>query len=787
MPLARKSLRDVVAARGPLAGLAVLVAVATALMAGGSRARDMLAESREGWTRRLRLADVDYRFPPRSPGVASKAAALVGVVDAEERLVVPGRAVLGEGLPRRAWIHGLPEGGASRLDTWHLLVGRWPRVGEVSAVVDRSVASTWGTDVGGHLTVEVGGTHLRLPVVGIAVSPEYLVLPVHPDYALPLRGSVAVVGVSNAAVAALGLGGMVNGLLLDVDDAAPGDVRARLAALLPPGTVDTGTRDDHPGRVLTAMIVTDFELYIPPTVAVLVGVALLLLGLAIARLIRRQRAVLGTLLALGHQPASLVASTLPLALVPTALGVLLGALAHGPLASAMFEGFADALGYAPLLDPGPGPALAVATGSCLGAALLASLVASATMCVRPPARLLFAPTAPSVGASSALVLRVALRIAALLRLPTAARMGILGAVRRGATTVVGAAVLGACIALVIAFLLVHVTSRREIEASVARMGLDATVEFAEPVGPEAVVAAAVRVRGDAEPVVTGRLTIVGERGAASVRCTGVPPGKFTARLIVREGRRFTAAGAREILVDRRAARRASLRVGESVEVRPTASGEGVRLEVVGIVDGLTFGTAVLPIEVARSLLGTGERVTGAFVATSASPAEVTAALDGIPGVEHVTACPLVVAEVDRSVGGSTRILIFALFAAIVVAVVFFGIVAALDAADRARDLATLRALGWGEGAVFVIGATEVLLRTLLAVALALAAAPPLARWLLERTVHVSQFPMDLQTPWWVLAAPVAVALVLSPLAALPAWRAGRRGLAARTPRLLANE
>ena len=107
--------------------------------------------------------------------------------------------------------------------------------------------------------------------------------------------------------------------------------------------------------------------------------------------------------------------------------------------------------------------------------------------------------------------------------------------------------------------------------------------------------------------------------------------------------------------------------------------------------------------------------------------------------------------------------------------------------DRGFDLAVLQAIGWRARTLLGLCMTEVLTRGVLALGLAAALAPWLARWLLGRISHANHYHMELLLPAWVFLAVCACALVLMPLSAWPAWRAARRVTPARALRILARE
>ncbi|MDF1701269.1 MAG: FtsX-like permease family protein, partial [Planctomycetota bacterium] len=122
-----------------------------------------------------------------------------------------------------------------------------------------------------------------------------------------------------------------------------------------------------------------------------------------------------------------------------------------------------------------------------------------------------------------------------------------------------------------------------------------------------------------------------------------------------------------------------------------------------------------------------------------------------------------------------------------VAALFLGVLAGVDAADRAHDFAVLRALGWRDRRIVTVCMTEVLARGGLALLLALPLAPVLGRLLLGR-LALADFPqMTLELPVWVFALVGGAVLAALPLGGLPALRAATRVTPARALRRLTGE
>jgi len=787
--LLRKSLRDLRSYRGQAISIALLVAVVTLLVTGGIRARGMLSESRDGWYERLSFADLELFFQPTHRGLADMALKVEGVLAAEERLLAEGLVTAEDLHPLPALLQVLPAAAPPRLNQLHLLEGHYPMPGEKAVVIDRSLQAAHGLRLGTLLTVRMDEEERTLPIVGIAFSPEHVLHPINPEYTMPLAGTVAVIGVSEAAVEGIKRSDRVDSLLLrlkpGVDEAR---LRLALQEALPVSIAEFRARADRPGHAFTEQILATYDIYMPTTAFVIVLIALALLVLTLVRIVQRQRVSMGTLVTLGHGPLSIASSFLAIALLPTLAGTLLGSAVSGPFARMLFSSYARKVGYAPLLDPGAGAAAWLTALCCLLTALLACFVPALILAQHRPAALLARGAWKGALEPQGGLVHLAARLRDVLRVPLPVVVGLTHVSRRRGSTAAAVLGLGAIFAVVLAFLLVHITHRREIGASVSRLGLDATVHFTEPVDDEAIAALGRQAEGEAEALLSRRALLeLGERTLYR-RLLCVRPGRWMEKLRVASGRKLRSDDEPGILVDQYLAGTCGVDVGDEIVCYPSKDApEGMSLRIVGVLEGVGLGLAVLPLETGRQLFSLPGLATCAHVASNLPAVELEKRLWQAPEVEAVFSLERAGVQVRAIFEGSTIVLVLALLMAILVAVLFLGVLAALDATERAPDFAILTALGWRQRSIVSLCLTEVMTRGVLALCLAVPLAPLLAGWLLDRIAAANHYRMQLDTPLWLFAAVVSTALLLMPLGALPALRAAQRVTPARALRLLATE
>ena len=782
-PLHKQAWGTLLRMRWTMVGLALLVAIVTLLAAGGVRTASMLRHSRSHWLDALGSADLEIRFDPLARGVAD-ALKDPDVVAADERLLAAGVMRVGDSMRwTAAAIQMIPtEGPAPRVNRFHLLRGRMPRPDEPAAVVDRSVCKSFGVDIGTSISVRAADMERTVPVVGVALSSEHLITPIHPQYSLPLQGTLAILAVSEAAIAGEDVDTKrCNSLVIRIRPGAdPRTVASRLMTRSELSAGNVLVREEQPSFALSKMLIRVFDIYMPTIAFILVLLATSILAFTLTQIVRRQRRQLGTQRALGYRVIDIARSFLPFALVPVLAGFAVGTSIHGACARHFYRAYADSMGYVPLRDPGVGWSLAALFFGYITIAVIACAVSAYFMAREAPAHLLRGDAAePSPGSERAFLAP----LRRWLRPPSSVLMGLSHVVRHRWTSLTTMLVLAGVLTVILAFLLVHVTHVREIDAGVARMGLDATVQFKDPVALEDLTPNPASDAMRIEPQIT-RTALLRTGGEERFRrVVGATANAWVAQLKMARGRRLTTADEHVIMIDHWIADEQNVRIGDTIEL---AAGKNtpdvISCKVIGVMEGVSVGLAVVPLEVMRTLFYLPDLLTDAQVAAPLDESELQCALWSLPQVETVHTMASARSAVAKNFQGGEKILITALLLSILLAAVYLAVIALLDAADRGQDLAVLRAIGWRPRSLFAVCVTEVMARGLGAVVLALPLAPVLARWLLRQIAKANHYHMELYCPWWVPLTVVSLALLVMPLGALPAFRSATRVSPARALR-----
>jgi putative ABC transport system permease protein len=164
------------------------------------------------------------------------------------------------------------------------------------------------------------------------------------------------------------------------------------------------------------------------------------------------------------------------------------------------------------------------------------------------------------------------------------------------------------------------------------------------------------------------------------------------------------------------------RIGEIVTIEPLEGKNVLRsLPLVGLADDMAGVTAYMEMSALNRLLDEGHVVTGAnLTVDNAKRAEFLRELKGIPRVSWVAIKESLRDNFRKTTGASINLIqsIYLTFATVVA----FGVVynnARISLAERARELATLRVIGFSQREVASVLVTELVILALIAVPIGL--------------------------------------------------------------------
>jgi putative ABC transport system permease protein len=642
----------------------------------------------------------------------------------------------------------------------HLRSGRWPAAGRDEILVSEGFATGHGLGGGEQVDAVLHGRWRRFTVVGVAISPEYIYeMPPSGIFPDPLRFGVAWMD-DRILRSAWGLGEGWNDASLRL--AAGADTAAvieRVDALLASaGGLGTLTRDDQPSHRFVSDEIEQNRVGSTIVPAVFLGIAAFLTHIVLSRMVAAQRDQVAVLKAFGYSDPRLGAHYLTFAAVPILLGWLAGVVLGYRLAILFARIYADFYRF-PVVTYAvrPGPALA-GLAVTLGAGLLGALGAVRRAVRLPPAEAM-RPEAPSDFRAGPV------ERALLGRLPLRWRIPLRQLERRPVRTL--AAVLGLALAVGAVVVGRYATDALRVMEHLAferAQRQEVTVTFTDPEGPRTLLA--LRSVAGVTEVEPWRAVAVRLRAGPrekKVSLLGFGPDATLHQLVDLKGRAHPLP-VTGLLLSTALAERLGVRPGDSVRVELLEGDRRARtLSVAGTIDDILGLSAYLSRPELDRFLGERARASGAWlgVAHGRGPEVVRslARLPAVAGVEERAAVRLSFTRtIAASMGITTKVL--AGFAVIIA----FGLVynsARVALSERARELASLRVLGFGRGAVAALLLGE-------QAALLVAAYPfgMLAGWALVAIVVGAGQTELFRFPFVLRSASLAVAVIVVTIAAL---------------------
>lgn len=744
--LDKKLLRDLWRMKAQLITVTVIVAAGVASYIANLATFRSLIASRDQYYQQADFADVFARVQRAPERVVSDLLRVPGVNSVEARVSDVLRVELpGREEPVRGEFISTPRS----LNALFVRRGRPPeRADEV--VVSEVLAELNHLEPGDQIAAIMSGRRTTLRVSGVGVSPEFLWV-IEPTGLSFGNERFGVFWMAHDALAsALGMQGAFNDVAIAL---SPGtraaDVVDEVDRVLSPwGSYGAYPRDKVRSDQLVSQEIDELRgsaTLMPP---IFLAVAAFLLGVVLARLVQTQRAQIASLKALGYYDREVGLHYLLLALAMVGPGIALG-IALGAQAGRMFLGlYAGFFRFPALVLRLDVDLLVTAALITLGAAVIGALAAvrravrlAPAEAMRPEAPLSFRPT-------------VIERLGVHRLLPPSARMVLRDLERQPVRLLLS--VIGIALAtsiLVASYGLLDsldVMVRRQFE-EVQRE--DVAVGFAHPVSP-AVVSSLERLPGvlaaEGQRVVPVRVRTA--RRTREVALVVTPDGSTLRRQLDAGGRELPLPSS-GVALSRALADVLDIAPGDPIDVDILEGSRTRRvLRVTALIDD-AFGLYVYAREPAF-LRETGEPRVVSEVMLSIDRREIDALWRALARFPSVTA--FVRPEVERDTFRRQIAEVFRTFQfilagfalAIAVAVVFNN--ARIAFVARARDLATLRILGFTRAEV----ARGLLAEQVVQLALGIPLGLPLGGWLVSLVLSLPDVELY-RLPRWVASASYA--------------------------------
>lgn len=762
--LSTKLLRDLWRLRAQALAIAAVTAAGVGMVIMSFGMIRSLEASRAAYYAQYHFADL---FAPvrRAPdAVVPRLRQIPGVAMVQSRisagalLDLPGMAE-----PVAARIHSLPTGDAA-LNALVLRSGRFPASGRGDeAVANEAFAQAARLSLRDRFTALVYGREIRLRLVGTVLSPEY-VYAVAPGQIFPDNRRFGILWMARRPLAgALDLTDAFNEAVLTLaPDAEPTEVIRRLdLALAPFGAAGAYGRDRQISDRFVANEIDQLRTMVRILPPIFLVVAAFLLNIVLTRLVDTEREVIGLLKAFGYRDGAILGHYAALALLLAVPGLLLGCLLGSTLGRALAVMYQRFFSF-PFLSFHAG--LDVYLIGC-AAALLAVTVGAAAS-VRRAARLMPAeamhPPVPQDFSGRAA------RLAGALGPDEPSRIILRGLLRRPLRTGLTVTGLAAALALYVASASSTDNVDRMITLAFQRADRsDLVVSFAEPRDARALhelrrLPGVLRV----EPF---RAAAARLRHGGRAETEGLSGGNAGGDL----SRTVDMAGAvvepppRGAILSTRLARQLAVAPGGELEIAITeGERQRFRLPVASVIETPLGSSAGLDRRALNRLLREGETLSGAYLAVDQAALDrLYAALKRMPLVAGISLRDATLHSIRDTIAENMGII--TLFNSGFAALIVLGIVynsARITLSERARDLASLRVLGFRRREVAFVLLGEQALLVLLSLPLGIGLGMALSFYI------TGQFSADLYTiPFAMSAATLAKGvLVVCAAAALTA-------------------
>lgn len=766
-PLTIKLFRDLWRLRTQSAAIALVIAAGVAMVVMSFGMIRSLEATRAAYYDSYRFADI---FAPvrRAPdSVIAQLRAVPGVAYSEGRVTtgaildVPGVAE-----PVSARIHSLPA--AEGLNQLVLRSGRLPDAQNPDeAVVNEALAKAARLETGESFGALIYGKHVRLRLVGTVLSPEY-VYAVAPGQIFPDNRRYGIVWMNREPLAgALDLKSSFNEALIRLSPrASKPEVIRRIDLLLDRygGTGAYGRDLQISDRFVSneiSQLSTTVEL-LPP---IFLAVAAFLLNIVLARLVDTEREVIGLMKAFGYSNTAIMGHYASLALLLSAGGLVLGSVLGTWLGYAV-AGMYQQYFVFPFLQFRAGmDSYLVALAATVASALIGAAIAVRRAARMTPAEAM-RPPAPADYSG-----RWTSELARRLGPDEPSRIVLRNLFRRPLRTGLTVIGLSAALALYVASASAtdNVDTMIDLAFGKAERG-DLVVTFAEPRDARAIYELA-RMPGimRVEPFRAVGAKLISGQYVVREGLTSSSAGADLSRMIDMNSR-IVEPPAAGVIISSRLARQLRVKAGQSLQAEVTEGGRPrVELNVSRVIDTPLGSSARIERSALNRIMREGDTSSGAYLEVDPLFMDrIYQALKETPQIAAVTSEAAIIQGVRDTVAQQMGIV--TLFNTGLAALIVLGVVynsARISLSEQARDLASMRVLGFRRGETAFVLLGELGLLVLLSLPVGIVLGIWVARYITQRfsadlyTIPFGIHPATLaEGALVVMAAAVATALLI---------------------------
>ena len=716
-PLQRKLLRELLRLKGQMLAVAAVVTCGISVFVSMSSVQYSLEASRARYYSRFRFADVFMqvkRAPEfyletvrKIPGVASVNSRIV----ADVTLDVPG---LDE--PATGRLVSISEYRTPVLNDLFIKSGRYIDPGKPEeVVVSKPFLEANKLVPGDHISAVINGRKKELLIVGTGLSPEYI-YEVQPGAFFPDKRRFGVIWMSRRALeSAFNMSGAFNDLSLTLaHGVSEKDVIMQLDNLFSRyGSLGAYGRSEQLSDRFIADEIKQVGIQITFLPGVFLAVAVFLLNIVLRRLVATQRDQIAILKAVGYSNEDVGLHYLGFAMIPTAVGAVIGTGLGAWLGRGMMNIYADFYNFAELVYTFRFENVALAVLLSFFAALVGALGAVRKAVSLPPAEAM-RPDSPVIYKPGILD-RASLRK----KIPVSIRIIVRNLERRPWKASLSVLMISLAVAILIAGRYSYDSLDRMIQVEFTEKHReDVTLIFIDP-KPPSVAYNIASLDGvfeheyyREEPV---RMRFQHRFRRQSIK--GLQSAEGLQRLVDKNGRKFNLPS-NGILLTSDLAILLGVRPGDRLQIE-FQQGRQLHREVLvsGTIDELLGLSAYMDIGQLNRLAGDGGVVNAAYLRIDQSKAgALYTSFKKMPGVAGIMMMKALKDSFNDLIAKSmnTSTFILTSFACVLAfAVVYNG--ARISLSERARELSSLRVLGMSKDEISFILLGEQALLTLCAI------------------------------------------------------------------------
>ena len=326
-PLDKKLLRDIWHVKGQAFSIAAVMACGVAIVVMTFGAMKSLQDARDTYYEQYRFASVFSQLKRAPLRVVRQIAEIPGVAAVDARIThYAAMNIAGLERPAAAYLVSLPDGGEPRLNKLVLRSGRLPEPGRDELLMSENMASALGYGPGRKVDLILGGRKRSFTISGVALSPEFVYV-LGPGQLMPDDKAYGILWLNRSLMeAAFDMDGAFNdvSLLLGPGASEPQVIRQLDNVLARFGGTAAYGRQDQTSHAFIAQELDQLRtiaVVLPP---IFLGVAAFLIHMVLSRLIETEREAIGLLKSFGYTSWEVGRHYLKFTLIISTLGVIAG-------------------------------------------------------------------------------------------------------------------------------------------------------------------------------------------------------------------------------------------------------------------------------------------------------------------------------------------------------------------------------------------------------------------------------------------------------------------------------